>query len=59
LFEELSSSLPRKAQGVTGGFRSVGFVYVSAELVEKFMIIVSLVYAKARELYAERLGEHI
>jgi hypothetical protein len=56
LLWELEADLPSYAGGAVGGFKCVSLWSVTEEFVEKFMIIVSMIYSRANQLYQERHG---
>jgi hypothetical protein len=56
LFWELEGHLPSCSRILEFGFIWASFQAVTEEFVEKFMILVSMIYSRASQLYAEQHG---
>jgi hypothetical protein len=56
LLWELEADLPSYAGGAVGGFKCVSLWSVTEEFVEKFLVIIAMVYSRANQLYVERHG---
>ena len=57
LFWELADQLPAHAKGNSGGFQWISFFNITEEFAEKFLVMVTMIYSRAHELYTQRQAD--